>query len=127
MKGEDLFASGIGLIVCIAIALVSIFWIFFPFMVIRRLDKLIESAIESSGYLKSLVDRGNIVRVESPAVSSAPLDQEAAYFIRRDEKTEGPFTIPQLKALAYQNRLPLDSLCAKNGGTEWYPVTDLIT
>lgn len=62
-----------------------------------------------------------------PVVNYEPNgNTQRAYYVQHGEKTEGPFTVRQLKLLVADGNLPPDALCARKGDADWYPVSIVI-
>jgi len=57
---------------------------------------------------------------EAPAPSRRP------YYVKRNDKTDGPYTIEQLGDLLKANTISADNLCAREGDQRWVPVGNIL-
>ena len=64
-------------------------------------------------------------------VFSRPIPQTQAsdlarFFVIVNEKAEGPFSIAQLRILISSKKLTPETLCAREGDSQWVPLSDFL-
>jgi len=56
----------------------------------------------------------------------SPAPPQRAYYLKRDDKTEGPFTLEQMSDLLRARSISAETLCTREGDQRWIPVGNIL-
>lgn len=56
----------------------------------------------------------------------SPSSIKDGYFISRDGRTDGPFTVAQMRALFQSDLVKADDLCARDGDSNWKTIQQVV-